>query len=259
MPRRRTPAEREARKVLATARRIVVPAEAVHRIRKGEQTTARLLVKGDEPNPRLKVGDVYGVHVPVTVNGVGRLVERSRVLVHAVFHEPLRELEETFDTSTGLKTLEQFRHEFVALHDRAWLARREAAGEQVAPIALQVRYEQRWADQRVWVVEFSYAADEDIYLAPTGRASDELGYTQNPTGALEPVRVVQVAELDPAWGKASTARHARAKQDERRLEEQLASVLREAEELGIDIAFQQAAIRRRIIAVRRVIDQRKAA
>lgn len=148
--------------------------EMVRLITTSRKTQTRRPVRGDEPKSRYRPGRSYAVQP-----GRGKPAS-LRIVITDVRQEPLGDLTLADAHAEGFRTTDEFRLYWVALHDKAWIARQhklldaehdftdEDRAETIHIRALP-RFNARHAHRHVWVITFELdRTEQPRYLAAGG-------------------------------------------------------------------------------------------
>jgi hypothetical protein len=155
---------------------------------------ARLIMRGDTQHRRLtRLTTKVGHDIPITP-GTGKApLGRARIV--AAWEQRLGDISYTEARAEGHRTTDDFKAQWVADNDKPWIADRDLDDE-----ALIARFNQRWANTMVQVLELHPVADEPRYLASqadilNGRTTDG-EYVLARGRAIDDLEVVDDATTD---------------------------------------------------------------
>lgn len=155
---------------------------------------ARLIMRGDTQHRRLTpLATSVGHDIPITP-GTGKApLGRARIV--AAWEQRLGDVTYAEARAEGHRTTDDFKAQWVADNDRAWISDHDLDDD-----ALIARFDKRWADAMVQVLELHPVADEPRYLASqadilNGRTNDG-EYVLARGRAIDDLEVVDDATTD---------------------------------------------------------------
>lgn len=251
--------------------RLVMDGAQLHQLFEGKKDRhARLWTEDDPEEGHAKIGDRLAVSKPAAATACHVKVTEVTMLTLAEFdHDEVKR--------HGFKTPTAFMRSFLAANDSAWRRLGKDALAAKPDAEVRARWDEKWADNSVWIYTFAYdpLQDERWPIAGAGKAvaaredSDAgRGYTRNPELALDssaPAVDNGILETYASDGRTRLAEHRAeetAEQLERRTacEDDILSRMAEtvviARSLGIDPRSQMRMVGRALQGLERVIAER---